>query len=296
MTEELRDALRGAATRAEPAVGDAFARFTAVKRRAAIARGATVAAIGIAAAATLMFTLPGLNSGDPGGGLTGGDTTAPPQVRAVKHYIDPEGRFELDYPASWNAEPLFYDSGSPSEPEGAVFDADGYPASPSAPRKERVKSAGCERPCEVWNRYPKGFSVYVDYQSEEDPPCPTDACSGLRVNAVNGFEVDRLLGASVTYSDSTIDGLSMRQVDVSYPRHALVSPEAVDAERERFDWGETGPSAFFEWCPSCRMRRFLSREARSGRYYAILVRAEDEATFQRHARDLAVILSSLDLR
>lgn len=101
MNDELRRTMQKAAGVGEPAVGDAFARFTAVRRRAAIARGAVVAVAGLTAAVALIFTLPGLDSGDTGGNLGGGDATTPPNVRAVKHYEDTVLGFELDYPADW---------------------------------------------------------------------------------------------------------------------------------------------------------------------------------------------------
>jgi hypothetical protein len=104
VTDDLRRAMQKAAGIGEPAVGDAFARFTAVKRRAAIARSAVVGVAAIAAATALFFTLPGLDSGDTGGNLPAGEATTPPNVRALKHYVDTIVGFELDYPPEWTIE------------------------------------------------------------------------------------------------------------------------------------------------------------------------------------------------
>lgn len=96
--ELLRESLRRAVS-GEPPVGNAFARFQGRQRRAARVRFLTVVAAGLASAAILVTTLPGLSP--RGAELVGGDN--PPLLHTLRHYVDPVAGFQLNYPATWIA-------------------------------------------------------------------------------------------------------------------------------------------------------------------------------------------------
>lgn len=273
MTDDLRDSLQQAAMKGEPAVGDAFARFTAVRRRAAIARSAVVGVVGIAAAAVLMFTLPGLNSGDAGGNLTGGDATSAPNVRAVKHYTDPQGRFEFDYPAELGAAvpetwikdvafEVFHPDDTPQlhhrrpEPEDIIFETD-------------CRSSACIINGDTDS--PATFYVQVYVLDMSD-----------RINYLPDLHpaIFEKAGVSFDRGSTEIAGRPATRYDATYPQ----KPSLAAKDAAGLDY----------WCWSCTVSTFVVDDWRPGKRF-ILRSVTDADDLKSYADELDVIVGSLIL-
>lgn len=282
MTEELRNALQQAAGKGEPAVGDAFARFTAVKRRAAIARGAVVGVVGLAAVGILMLTLPGLGSGDSGGNLTGGDATQSPNVRAVKHYVDPEGRFELDYPAElvMTPNPLITTGFRRTARDNDFFEISSADSGP-----DNLLGA---RP-ETWDIYQQGCSDCELVIAS----LPQDETKGFYLQALvqpqeRWSETDaapyEAVGVSVARSKIVIDGVSVTREDWAYPKLPRFPRPGADP---------AGGISY--WCHECTETIIVMRDFRPGE--ALVIRAvTGNAVARDYVDELDIVIGSIDLK
>lgn len=259
MTEDLRDALHRAATAGEPAVGDAFARFAAVKRRAAIARSATVAVVGLTAAATLFFMLPGLNSGDSGGSLTGGDATSSPPFKPVKHYEDRAAGFAFDYPSSWD-----------------VFN-------PSVGRSVDVAPAGDEAlSVDTKVAFDCGAADRCAYVAER----PTR--TNVRVTWRDPAQVVALLasrtarGAVVATEPTLMDGRAGERHTITFPAEPSNLPHISEGPH---------PGYMFTWCASCEIASIVI--PRWTGTASLLVEITSPAHDPASSADIDVIIQSL---
>lgn len=266
MNDELRRTMQKAAGIGEPAVGDAFARFTAVKRRAAIARGAVVAVAGLTAAVALIFTLPGLDSGDTGGNLTRGDATSPPNVRAVKHYVDPLGRFELDHPAELHTGP----GAQQDSPDVVEF------YDPRDPPYDYPHRSGCGHPScsdlEIFSERPEAFYVQVIVEPK----------SQGHLRWLDKIDRYRESGVVVDQRQSSIDGRTAERWDATF--HAW--PDDIH--------GATTDDPKY-WCESCTVSMIVIEGWLGDRDF--IVRAvTNNARVTEFRDELDLILDSIDLR
>ncbi len=215
MSENIRETL-AAATRGEPEVGDAFARFEVVRRKSALARSAVVIAAGALLVALFAFVLPNpLSTGPPSRVPTGGELQ--PETRDVKVFEDPVAGYQVTYPGAWRVRG--------TEGETVTFFVDTEP--PLGPRDPHTELFRDEFVTEV----PKTFYVQVTPLGPGNDPRMTDRDS---------LEASHDAGALVTQEGVFVDFRGQRETDelrVIYPAKPLgIEPEGITM-----------------WCRSCRV-------------------------------------------
>lgn len=281
MTEDLREALHRAATAGEPAVGDAFARFTVVKRRAAIARSATVAVVGLTAAATLFFMLPGLNSGDTGGNLTGGDVTSSPPFKPVKHYEDTVAGFAFDYPAEWEIdakEGKYVIVSLPGPDPLTTTETRPYPQTPP----------GCQDCGSVVIERPSRFYVRVQAFPIGGGTCENGICADSFGSAALSAREDhigqRAAGATITPSTAMFAGKDVAGDRIEFP----VEPKLVTSEQNSTQEGFNP----YAWCAGCTNVTYPLPEwsAEFELIFEVVSPSADEAS--RYSSDVAALIES----
>jgi len=100
MTDDLRDAMRAAASR-EPSNAQAWANFTATKRRATIARTVLALVGALAAFIALILLLPGVKAGQGSAPIGAGPSESPVPPSPSKHYVDAVGHLQANFPSEW---------------------------------------------------------------------------------------------------------------------------------------------------------------------------------------------------
>jgi hypothetical protein len=214
--ETLREALRTAAKH-EPATGDPFSRFEAVRRRNSFARGLIVAGIGALLILSFAFVFPNpLRSGLPADYNIGGELE--PLPNTVKIYEDPIAGFRLRYPARWRAR------GAPGST--VAFFIDTPSIRDTDPHTDLFKAA-------------EGFTLEVPttFYIEVTP-----LMSGIESPAIHRDELDLLhdLGAIITQQEIVPQTRGQSRID---QLRAFFGERPIGKGVKRISY----------WCQNCRL-------------------------------------------